>query len=440
MLIQKKYKSYSFFLKYTLCTLCCFTAYSYYAASQPPATSSRNSRGFKEFRFAASIPTTRSPDSAAHTATSRPSTKGKPIQTWRSSASSLNSARMQTLYPSRVPSFSAVFVRAFSLYRKNDDQKSVKKTPLKETRFDASGLGLTIEKDFLVTVNDKLQRLAYFTIPLPLSSKVAFSLGPPLEPSPFRGQEFPLFVQPTYQGTSELRGDLDTIFQTRHNLDIEGIASCNGRFLLIAEQQRQIFQIDPKKKRWTRHPIPITAYAMRSVRERRPLSGFSFSANAGYEGIACDEKHQRLYLIQERQPRVIFVAKLPKHWVSMQPIQIIDHFDIFSHDLPRYQDGKEIPPDLAGAHVDQGVLYLLSRNEYTVLKVDPQKKQLLGRVVYSHLESLLYDTHEPYGLAEGLVVHRDRIWLIFDNNGRPRKGRSADRAPLLLELQRPLGF
>lgn len=402
------------------CVLCCLLANSRYAVPQPPV--------------------------ASNTATSQPATKkvslNKPSRYKQQNypASSLGSVRAQTLYPSHVPTFSAILVRAFSIYRKKSKQKNKPISRLKETRFDASGLGLTIEKDFLVTVDDKLQQLSYFTIPLPLSSGLAFSPGPLLQPSPFRCREFALFVSPTYQGTVELRGRIDAIFQKRHYLDIEGIASCNGRYLLIAEQQRQIFQIDPKSKQWTRHPIPIKPYAMHSVRVNRPLPRFSFAANAGYEGIACDEKHQRLYLIQERQPRVIFVAKLPKRWVSMQPIQIIDHFDIPSHDLPRYQEGKEIPPDLSGAHVDRGVLYLLSRNEYAVLKVDPEKKQILGRVVYSHLESLLYHTREPYGLAEGLVVHRDRIWIIFDNNGRPRKGRPIDRAPVLIELQRPFGF
>ncbi len=292
---------------------------------------------------------------------------------------------------------------------------------------------------FLVTVDDKLQQLAYFTIPLPLNVK-DFPLGRPLWPSPFVGREYALPLRTSYHGKTEMRGELDSLFQERHYLDIEGIASCQKHLLLIAEQQRLLFRLDPKRKTWTRHPIPLSEYSARSVRNHRPLPGFSRSANAGYEGIACDEKQKRLYLVQERQPRVILVAELPTRWVSMQPIKIVDHFDVFSQDLPYYQDGKEIPPDFAGAHVDQGMLYLLSRNEYAVLKVDPKRKQLLARVSYSHIEPMLYETREPYGLAEGLVVHNDRIWLIFDNNGRPRKGRPTDRAPVLIEIQRPLGF
>ena len=140
------------------CALCFLLANSRYAVPQPPV--------------------------ASNTATSRPTTKkvslNKPsrYKQQKYPASSLGFVRTQTLYSSHVPTFSAILVRAFSLYRKKSKQKNKLISRLNDARFDASGLGLTINKDFLVTVDDNLQQLSYFTIPLPVSSKVAFSPDP----------------------------------------------------------------------------------------------------------------------------------------------------------------------------------------------------------------------------------------------------------------------
>ncbi|MCB9639332.1 MAG: SdiA-regulated domain-containing protein [Myxococcales bacterium] len=336
-------------------------------------------------------------------------------------------ASRATSTPYEMPVWDAKLVHAFSL-----------RGDAGARRFDASGLGLDPLGRGLITVNDKPQKIGLFLLPVSLDGHHKGLQS--LSPATLGVREQILPIKKLYQGKRTLRGKVDPVWKVRHYLDLEGVASCQGHVLMIAEQQRVLFRLDLKTRRWTKHPIPTKSYEELSARLYRPMPRFSRSPNAGYEGIACDEKRGRIYLIQERQPRLVLSAELPASWKDGQPLKVVGHFDMPAQGLPRYEGDKEIPTDFSGGHVDGDALFLLSRNEYAILKVDLQKKRLLGKVHYRHLEEKLFQTNEPYGLAEGLVVSGKRIWLVFDNNGRRRLGRPSDRAPVLLEIERPSGF
>lgn len=291
-------------------------------------------------------------------------------------------------------------------------------------RFDPSGLTFGPKPGVLYTVNDKIRQLKVFQIDVPASSakqtvlKVKTSLSSSKKVHLPHSKHFPRF---------------------RLRTDAEGIVYCDGAYFLASEQLRHVFRIEPKTGRTTQHPMAFQQYQRMTAARFRPVARFSISINAGLEGIACDASRRRLYLIQERQPRMVLVAQMPKVWKDKQPLVLLEHFDLPSLSLPKRVKGTVLPPDFAGASVADGFLYVLYRNARAIMKVDLKTHTLLATKTYIQLEKGLYKTPRPYGLAEGLAVKGRSIWLIYDNNRR-RRVKSKDRRPVLVELLRPKGF
>ncbi len=294
-----------------------------------------------------------------------------------------------------------------------------------EGRFDASGL--TLADGALFTVNDKLQVPFIFQISFPAAAS-----KPDSPPSALKLRKF-------FKGTSR-----PPVRKSPHwkgfflYLDLEGITHCRGQFFAISEQRKEVLRLDSKGK-LSYHPIDFEKYQRSSAMGGRPVPPPSIWFNAGLEGIACDSEGRRLFVALERQPRMIFVLKMPERWEKGTVLHPIDHFDLPTYGLPRKVGKFSLEPNFSGLDFRRGKLYALYRSARLILVADPERHRLLH--AYSYYSSVygLYRRKKPYGLAEGLAVGERYIWIVLDNNGSARSSDSSDRRPVLLKFELPRG-
>ncbi|MBW7876682.1 MAG: esterase-like activity of phytase family protein [Candidatus Cloacimonetes bacterium] len=203
-------------------------------------------------------------------------------------------------------------------------------------------------------------------------------------------------------------------------LDMEGIAFCDGKFFIVNEHKRSILVVDQKEP----HPTEIVPDWEKFHQGR--MNPFSGVLNAGLEGIACHS--EGLYLLNERQFRMGYVY-------SFKDRKLTQQFDVAAgKGLPHYLGNETWKyQDFAGADFYEGHLYLLERNSHQIIKVDPANYQVLARYDFSQWEKGLFESEDPFGLAEGLAIQNGSFFVILDNN---LDLRSSDKSPMpyLLEL------
>jgi hypothetical protein len=200
--------------------------------------------------------------------------------------------------------------------------------------------------------------------------------------------------------------------QKGRRLDLEGLAACPAQHTVYIanEDVRQILVLDTEAKSIAVAAIDFTGF--------KPL--FDGGANAGFEGVAADCAHGTLYVAKERDPRRIFK-------VDANSWKVVDDFDIpyserQGQKVIDFKSGAglmDLSPDIGDLAFDGGYLYAIERNTYEITKVDPATKQVVDRVSYYQTEKPLYETHEPFGLAEALHLTPTEIWLGLDNNNSP---------------------
>lgn len=209
-------------------------------------------------------------------------------------------------------------------------------------------------------------------------------------------------------------------------IDLEGICYTKDRFYLINETLRDVLSLDKNgEARLIR--IPFKEF------HKGRIAPFSGMRNAGLEAISCDEQNKQLYLFNERQFRMVYQYDLRDGLIQKQ-------FTFPSgNDLPRSlnsEGSKWMYPDFAGSHFVDGVLYILVRNRRMIVKYDPKTMTVLARKTYKKHEDALYDSPEEFGLAEGLTILRDKIYIIFDNNSFPLRGTKSDTSSSLLVFRK----
>ncbi len=300
--------------------------------------------------------------------------------------------------------------------------RAITLNPPDRNRFDPSGLTFSPTNNLLLTANDKLQYPAAFSIQIPPPSQRETDL------TPFFKKKIKLkkIYSPHWKNIY-------------YYLDLEGISLCKNSLLMISEQRREIFRLDLKTKKLTRHPISLANYERKTALSGRPLPRFSTWFNAGYEGIACDPKRKRIFIAQERQPRLIFALKFPKEWKEQTPLEPYDHFDLPSYGLPKKFKGFDLEPDFAGLDFKDGTLFALYRSARMLLAVNPETRKLKAAYSYYSSTKKLYKNNYPFGLAEGIAITKQYIWIIIDNNGLPRENTTRDRRPTLLQFKNPEG-
>jgi hypothetical protein len=182
--------------------------------------------------------------------------------------------------------------------------------------------------------------------------------------------------------------------------DLEGISYCDNYYYLVNEQTRHVLKINQKSL----EQLPIDFFPIFKT------FGYDLNAietNAGFEGIAIDCPNKIMYIAQEREPRAIIVVDMQTN----TPVDI-------------YQVGKTtigINPDYADLYFENGFLYILERNAYKILKVDPKLKTVVAEASFAKLGDVIpmseiYETEKPFGMAEGLAMDKDRIYIAIDNN------------------------
>ena len=211
----------------------------------------------------------------------------------------------------------------------------------------------------------------------------------------------------------------------KYRVDFEGITNNNRFFYICDERNRNILQVtengDVKK-------MPLNFHTYVAKQNWNPFSGVT---NAGFEGIAYDKHSQKMYVLNERMYRHIY---------EIEDSAIQGGFDVpAGENLPRYEGGYAIYPDFSGAYFDK-YLYVIYRNEYKILCIDPQKKCIVSSASYGHITKNLYSREDPFGLVEGIAMTADKIFLIMDNNGIHLQKSTTMTNSVLLQFKRPKGF
>lgn len=212
--------------------------------------------------------------------------------------------------------------------------------------------------------------------------------------------------------------------------DLEGLTYCNNNYYLANEQTRHILKVNKKSIRQLKINFDKIFKKLGT-----PLS--KISTNAGFEGIAIDCKNKILYVAQERQPRAIIIVNLKTN----KPI------DIFQ---TKSEKNNKVAPSYSDIHFENGFLYILERNSHIITKLDTKTKKIISQVKYGKTNNLhlkeIYNTGEPYGLAEGLTMDKNKIYLALDNNKNKLSKKAQDTYKLkgnfssILIYKRPKGF
>lgn len=206
---------------------------------------------------------------------------------------------------------------------------------------------------------------------------------------------------------------------TKNRVDLEAIDYCGEQIYLLSESSNSLMVSDSSGK--------INEIAI-DFGDEEPLNW----GNAGWEGMAVDCKNNLLYLIKERQPRKILRVNLTTRLVE-------DNFNIPETESNDFSDAK----------FENSFLYLLERNGNYVTKVNPKTHEVIDKVSYretcNHKNGKLYEPY-AYGMAEGLLLTKDEIWLALDNNNlnvsvhaKQQFGINGN-TPVILKFNRPEGF
>jgi uncharacterized protein YjiK len=207
-------------------------------------------------------------------------------------------------------------------------------------------------------------------------------------------------------------------------LDFEGITcDAEGSFYLVSETAFRILRVsaDGVGVSWITH-------SLRAVGEQEGL----FQTRGAYlEGIALLGPDTFL-VCAERQPRGLIEVDR-----SVEPFGVrVFNYDDTSLNLP---DGRGA--DFSDLFRENGDLYVLQRNSDAVCKLvyggpisEEKEVWSFGHIV--NREDLRY-SNMKYGLAEGLCMDAERVYLILDNNGDCRASDPDDTRPLLLIMERP---
>lgn len=218
--------------------------------------------------------------------------------------------------------------------------------------------------------------------------------------------------------------------------DLEGIAVCPDTIYIANERAREILAV-------TRKPLKIEAVPLSLPASETAAGG----PNAGFEGVAADCAGKILYVAKEREPRRLFAFSLPDGKLLRQgDAAASERAGQRAIAPPTGQGLVDVGPDFADLAFEAGFLYGLERNSREIVKLDPQTFEPLARVSYYTHEVELYDTGEPYGTAEVLILNADEIIVGFDNNEAPlssiarRKYGVDGPHGAIFRFKRPQGF
>jgi len=218
-------------------------------------------------------------------------------------------------------------------------------------------------------------------------------------------------------------------------LDLEGLSGDGaGGFWLASEGAFRVASVGVARTEDASGPSGRALWITPSLRAAGEAAGCFQINNAGFEGLARLDA-QRLLLAIERQPRGLVEVALG----SGGPKVVVQTMAESSYALPH---GR--PADFSDLSVAEGEVYALMRNGHLVVRLERRE----GAWVEGQGASYAAAENDPryiyadatFGLAEGLALTQDRIFIVLDNNGQARASAPADFRPLLFIFRRPPGF
>lgn len=208
------------------------------------------------------------------------------------------------------------------------------------------------------------------------------------------------------------------------HLDFEGITTDTaGNFYLVSESAFRILKVSPGGT--------SVEWVTPNLKSYGDIVGLFQKKNANFEGLSTtDGVH--FTLCAEREPRGIMQLNLNDMPGSITAIK---------------QDYAVIPskgkrtPDYVGLSIFGSTIYCLERGIHAVteLQIEHGKIKEKSLWTFAHVENdprWKYADME-YGHAEGLLVNKDFVYIILDNNGDGRQSDVNDRRPLLFIFLKP---
>ncbi len=202
-------------------------------------------------------------------------------------------------------------------------------------------------------------------------------------------------------------------------LDLEGIAAdAQGTLWLASEAEGRVLRLDRRgRAAWFGPPLAKLVAGLDLL--QRP--------NAGVEGIVALGSG-RMLLAAERQGRgLVEVSATSARGLRLAPSIAPPH-------------GRSA--DLTGLAVDGNRVLGLYRAAHAIvelmdLETEAPWERLVATFATSERASSWAYRDQRYGLAEGLALSADHIWIVLDNNGDGRVAHEQDRRPTLFAFERP---
>ncbi|MFA0809449.1 hypothetical protein [Microbulbifer epialgicus] len=270
-------------------------------------------------------------------------------------------------------------------------------------------------------------------------------------------------------------------------LQPSGLTECEGRLVFVSDKhESEVFELALTKKGIAQAKVWKTIDNIPNPPEQKFgwwMEGKRFLAEvlgltggADWEGVACDDQGN-LFLASEYYFSLLKVDLTGnKEWLVEDLYSKGREFGLFEKDNayiegvmigengilladerePRgfvsikndimsfyaqpgtHLSEENLPYDYTGLDEYKGEIIALERNHYKVCKLS---KDFKGNTCYSFRDvanssNWGYVTGR-YGLAEGLAVTDDFLWIIFDNNGDYRKANPEDSRSTLLKFKNP---
>lgn len=204
-------------------------------------------------------------------------------------------------------------------------------------------------------------------------------------------------------------------------------------FYLASEKLSDLLRVDAVsgEARWLGLGLPRAGEGG----SQSPPLPFLLKPNAGIEGVAFLENPARFLLAAEREPRGLLILARPNggggapEWLAMERSAV----PLSGGRLPDYSD-------LA---VFNGKVFALSRNAEAVVELAPPRSGRVWRerrawsFSAAARDPQFAYAHTAFGMAEGLAVTPDAVWIVLDNNRSWRAAGAGDRRPLLFRFARP---
>ncbi|HEX2870470.1 MAG TPA: esterase-like activity of phytase family protein [Polyangiaceae bacterium] len=204
-------------------------------------------------------------------------------------------------------------------------------------------------------------------------------------------------------------------------LDLEGLTGGeDGSLLLVSEAQFRVLTIAPSGR---------ASWSTPSLEKAGQADGLFQQRNAGLEGVA--RVGTQLVLAAEREPRGL--------------LELADSGagKLLAYRLPSAACPARVnrPDDVADLSVAGGELYALERNAHLVVRLT----RFDGRFREAEYWSYAQTENDPryrypdraFGLAEGLALDEEHVYIVLDNNGQARESAKDDHRALLFVFKRP---